>query len=67
MALQQHFNGALTALQRNFNGTLMAQKKLFLVWLMWIIFFMVIYKFEIGMGDPTMWIVDEADCLFKVF
>ena len=26
-------------------------------------FFMVFYKFEISMGDPTMWIVDEADCL----
>ena len=24
-------------------------------------FFMV---FEIRMGDPTMWIVDEADCIF---
>ena len=29
MALQQHFNGALTALQQKFDGTSMAQKKPF--------------------------------------
>ena len=74
LALQGHFNGTSTALQLRLNGTSMelqwhfnGTKKLFLVWLVWIIFYgilQIILKCEIRIGDPTMRIVDTADCIY---
>ena len=70
MVLQQDFNGHLTALQWNFNGTSLAQKIPILgvtdvnIFVWYFINSNKKSKCEKGWGDPPVWIVDKAYCIF---